>query len=170
MKHRGVRALIGFLGLVVGLLCIDFYERNRAVGAPSGWTHVAGQVVAEASGTPHIGTSAWRMAAGTVWSSQRPADQMYVRASLDENAVMSMSLAADGGSGLWFSVGPGETLQAFVGTEVASCMGKIDGLSGVPSIELERGTDGVTIRVQDQRKWKGDEEETSLDPGALWGR
>ena len=151
MKHRGVRALIGFLGLVVGLLCIDFYERNRAVGAPGGWAHVAGPVIAEPSGTPHIGTSTWRLAAGTVWASESPAEQMYVRASLDEAAQLSLSLAADAGSGLWVSVGPGGVLEAHLDGELASCMGKIDALSGTPSIELERGVDGVTVRVHDQR-------------------
>jgi hypothetical protein len=151
MKHRAVRALVGFLGLLVGLLCTDFYERNRAVGAPADWTHVAGPVVPEQFGTPHMATSVWRLAAGTVWSSQRPADQIYVRPTLDETAVLSISLAADEGSGLWVSVGPSGTLQVQQGGGAAVCMGKIEPLSGSAPIELERGADGVTIRVSNER-------------------
>ena len=151
MKHRAARALVGFLGLLCGVLCIDFFERNRAVGAPADWTHEAGPVEPEAFDTPNIGTSVWRLAAGTVWSSQRPADQVYVRASLDETAVLSVSLAVQAGAGLWVSVGPGGAVQAHTDEGIAQCMGKIDPLSGPVPVELQRGADAVTVRVGEQR-------------------
>lgn len=151
MKHRAVRALVGLMGLAVGLLCIDFYERNRAVGAPADWTHMAGPVVVEPFDTPNIGSSVWRLSAGTAWSSQRPAEQVYLRAVLDETAVLSVSLASEADKGLWVSVGPNGIVQAHTGVEPATCMGKIDQLSGPVAIELQRGSDAVTVRVREQR-------------------
>ena len=145
MKPPKRRLFAFFLGIIVSSLTLDIIERQRAVRVPGGWERTEGEPLPAQPRTWNIGSSAWRVAPGTTWISQKPHDQVYVRAELQPPSRFGLTLSTYQQKPLWVWLDAEGNVSVLHAGEPITCMGKISPNPASVALEIRTDSDGLMV-------------------------
>ena len=145
MTIRMHRLVAAGIGLCAAPFAANELEQRRAVTTPSGWMLRSGQPLEPLEQAWRVHNSRWRLGDGTAWTSET-AEQMYIRAALHPDAVLSLSLTTTPSDGLWIHVRPAAPATATRSGEAVACMGALKPPTETMPIELKKQRDSLLVR------------------------
>ena len=135
----------------MSLLALDTFERHRATHTPNGWSQEGERRQTVLPRAWRIGTSAWRVASGSRWTSEDKHKQAYVRPLLEPESTLGLSLSSQDGVPVWIWLDANGAVWAEKGGDEISCMGKIAKSPEVQAIELKVDPDGLMVTRGDHK-------------------